>query len=221
MSNASLHLTVTPRQFLASLNPPQAVLFGKDGVSPARGRFSTEGTATLAKAREDGYLFLGDEGNEHNPVEPVKEKKVAAPKPAPAPAAEGAPAPVKTVTNLPQTDPKEVRAWAKQNGHVVGERGRIHTTVVQAFLAAGGKAVVPTAKRITPLDMPKKVRRETTGFVFAPRPEGAGKHVSTPLVRVSACGYCSAGVAFCNCPDGPRAPIYLGGAALTLDKPTA
>lgn len=217
MSNPK-HLTVTPRQFLASLTPPQAVLLGKDGVSPARGRFSTEGVATLAKAREDGYLFLGDEGNENNPAPEVKAPRAAAAPKAPA-APKPAPAPAAPKVALPQVNPKEVRAWAKQNGHEVGDRGRLNQTVVSAFLAAGGKAVVPTARRVpTPLDMPK-VRRETTGFVLAPRPKGAGKHVSTPLVRVASCGSCGKGVAYCSEPQGPSAPGYLGGAILSLDKP--
>jgi len=217
MSNPK-HLNLTPRAFLVSLNPPLAEQFGKDGVTPARGRFSNAATAALAAARADGFLFLGDEGNENNPAPEVKAPRAAATPKAPA-APKPAPAPAAPQVVLPTVNPKEVRAWAKANGHEVGDRGRLNQTVVSAFLASGGKPVGPRAARVaTPLDMPK-VRKETTGFVYAPRPQGAPKHVSEPLVRVATCGSCNRGVAFCNEPQGPSAPAYLGGAILSLDKP--
>ncbi|MFG3715828.1 histone-like nucleoid-structuring protein Lsr2 [Micromonospora sp. NPDC047730] len=35
--------------------------------------------------------------------------------------------------------PKEVRAWAKENGHDVGDRGRISKEIKAAFQAATGR----------------------------------------------------------------------------------
>lgn len=211
------HLNVTPRAFLASLNPPLAVLTD-DAGKPARGRFSTKGNEALATARADGFLFLGDEGNENNPVVEKKERKRATP----APAADGttpAPAPRPTVT-LPETNPKEVRAWAKQNGHEVKDRGRIDRKVVQAFLAAGGKAVVAQAKVPTPNDMPK-VRPENVGYVTE----------RNTLFAITTCGGgsgankvgCGKAVNQCKCSTGPVAPHYMdkgvAGTPLALAKP--
>lgn len=36
--------------------------------------------------------------------------------------------------------PAEVRAWAKENGHEVAERGRLSVEVREAFTAATGRA---------------------------------------------------------------------------------
>lgn len=175
----------------------------------ARGRFSKDATAAL-----DAHPDFEWADPAPTPASPAKAEKaqrvVTTPAPAPAPSV-----PAQATANL---NAKEVRAWAKVNGHKVGERGRIHPSVISAYVKANGAPVGPVAARPTPLLMPKR-RKETTGFVFAPRPEGAGKHVTTPLVRVSSCGYCTKSVAYCGCPEGPRAPLYLGGAALTLDKP--
>jgi len=258
---SALHLTVTPRDFLASLTPPQA----KAGT---RGRFSAEATATLAKARADGYLFLGDEGNSHNPVAEVKAptvkpaKAVSLVKAAPVEPSEGskvrawardngiavgdrgrfAPsllaayaaqdaslftvkAPVVKVAKAPkavevkvqpvqaQVNAKDVRAWAKGNGHEVAERGRVHASVIAAYLAAGGRPATPSAPRPTAVVLPK-VRAANSGFTT----------VGGILIRQDTCGHCAASVSRCACTEGPRARGFLerengGPLLLTLDKP--
>jgi hypothetical protein len=186
------------RQFLNSVTNPAT---GMPYAGLTRGRFSAEAEA-LAAANTDKWAEA-----------PVVVKVPKAPKPAAAPKAPGvslAKAPASVATG--NVNPKEVRAWAKQNGHEVGERGRIHGSVVQAFLAAGGKATVPSAPRPTPLLMPK-VRRESTGFTV----------VGGTLIRQDKCGNGHA-VSRCNCPDGVPAYKWLAkehGAPLmlTLDKP--
>lgn len=47
-----------------------------------------------------------------------------------------APAPVKTTAVSDGPKPAEVRAWAREHGFEVGERGRIPATVHQAFSVA-------------------------------------------------------------------------------------
>jgi len=42
-------------------------------------------------------------------------------------------APRKTARHAPRTDLAAVREWAKDNGHQVSDRGRISTTVQQAY----------------------------------------------------------------------------------------
>lgn len=190
---------VTPREWLASQADSEGNPLAKAGT---RGRFGKDAVAALEHAKAQGWTF----------TEPVKAApsapaapRVTAPRPAAAPAA--APAPVET---LPQVDPKEVRAWAKQNGHEVAQRGRLHKTVVQAFLKAGGKPVGQGAKRVTPLDMPK-VRRETTGFVM----------IGNTRIRQDMCGACKASVSRCACKVGPSSfPLDGNVYPLSLDKPS-
>lgn len=222
MSNPK-HLNVTPRAFLASLNPPLAVAVDEQG-RPARGRLSTKAHEALATARADGFLFLGDEGNENNPVEEKKERKTAAPKPAPADGA--APAAPRPTVTLPEVDAKAVRAWAKQNGHEVKERGRIHRSVVTAFLASGGKPVVARAKAPSPADMPK-VRAQSVGWAVEKSEHGGADRV----IAYTTCGGgigggkvgCGKPVNACKCQSGPVAPHYLNtdaaGKPLLLAKP--
>jgi hypothetical protein len=62
---------LTPRQYLVSKG--LAVEFGKDGVSPARGKFSAAGHAELERAKAAGMKFA-------EPVKPAAKAK--APKPA-------------------------------------------------------------------------------------------------------------------------------------------
>lgn len=188
------------RDFLAAnVNPDTGKPYALSGPG-VRGRFSA--AAEAFAAANDGQWA------EAAPiVKAPKAPKVQAPKPAAAPVQQ-------TVVQTGTVDPKAVRAWAKQNGHEVGERGRIHGSVVQAFLKAGGKATVPQAKRPTPLLMPK-VRKESSGFTV----------IGGTLIRQDRCGNGNHTVAQCPCPGGPRAYKWLekesgGPLALTLDKPS-
>lgn len=203
----------TPRDFLASLTPPLA-------IPNSRGRLSKDAHAALDKARAEGFRFIGDEGHPQTEVKEKKEKKVTTPKATPAPTqtkAEGTtvtPATSHPAAAQASFNAKEVRAWAKANGHEVGERGRIRPEVIAAFAKAGGKPVGPRASRPTPASMPKTrkekvayaVERNTViGFTTCAKQGGCGK-------PVDSCTH-----------EAPIAPHYLdadvAGKPLSLTKP--
>lgn len=185
------------REFLnANINPATGLPFA--GLT--RGRFSAEAEA-FAAANAGKWADAP--------------KVVAAPKAPKAPKvslAKAAPAP--TVVQTGQVDPKEVRAWAKNVGKQVGDRGRIHSSIVAEYIAANGRGPKVQAKRPTPLLMPK-VRKENSGFTV----------VGGTLIRQDRCGNGNHTVAQCPCPGGPRAYKWLekengGPLVLTLDKPS-
>lgn len=201
----------TKREWLGTQKDTNGNALAKVGPG-VRGRFSTDATAALAHAETQGWKFA-----DPAPAAPATPKAQAVQRTTAAPLPAGTAAPATTEKPLPQVDPKEVRAWAKANGHEVAERGRLHKTVVQAFLAAGGKAVGPRASRPVAVALPK-VRRETTGYSV----------VNGILVRQESCGNATNGVrhgiAQCTCQGGPRAYDFLEREAgqtifLSLDKP--
>jgi hypothetical protein len=200
-------IDMTPRAFLASLTPPLAV--NHEG---ARGRFSKEGVAALATARADGFLFIGDAGHPKTEVKAPKAPKADKPKVSlvKAPKAD-APATVPAQSAAPavEVNPKEVRAWAKANGHEVGERGRLHGTVVSAFLAAGGKAVGPKAKPAA-APKPERVRKQTVAYGRIPRRKSDPAYLTEPIIGVEQCGTCRKGIAYCPCAGGPTLPKQYG-----------
>lgn len=177
-------------------------------AKPSRGRFGKDALAALAQYPDHKWA-------DPKPAAPAtsgKATQATVPGNSPAPSAPAAPA-----ETLPQVDPKDVRAWAKSNGHEVAQHGRIHKSVIKAYLAAGGKPVGPRAKSVA-LPQAPKVRRESTGYSV----------VNGLLIRQDSCGNATNGVRHsvsrCTCPGGPRAydfierevgqPVYL-----TLDKP--
>lgn len=44
--------------------------------------------------------------------------------------------------------PADVRTWARENGFTVGSRGRLHPSVVAAYLAAQPKTLLVIAKEV-------------------------------------------------------------------------
>lgn len=160
-----------------------------------RGRFSAEMQAALAAAPEGAVTEVTPE-----PKAPRAPKTVKIEQEIPA-------------SPLPEVNPKDVRAWAKQNGHEVGERGRIHATVVRAYLNAGGKPAVPAAKAVAEA-LPPVVRKERSGF----------SRIKGILIRQDKCG-CH-GLAVNRCPSPtPEAHKFLTKEVgktvlLTLDKPS-
>lgn len=200
----------TPRDFLASLTPPLA-------IPNSPGRFGKAGVEALAKARQDGFLFIGDPG--HPDTEAPKVKAPKAEKPAVV-KAEGDVAPKPTTVVVPKqatpaVDPKEVRAWAKANGHEVGDRGRIHGNVVTAFLAAGGKAVGPKAPEAK-APKPVKVRSQQIAWGRIPRRKSDPKFFTEPILGIKQCGACRKGVSYCPCEGGPRLPKHYGSGPTVL-----
>ena len=73
----------------------------------------------------------------------------------------------------------ELRGWARANGYDVGDRGRISQDVVDAFVAAGGKAAPrpagakPAAKKAA-TKAPKKAARKAPSARKAPARSTAG-----------------------------------------------
>lgn len=153
----------TRREYLISLG------LAKEG----RGKFSAAGVAALEKAVSEGVVF--DEPAKPAPKEKVAKTDAPADAPKPGPVRPAPVAQVKTAV-LPSTpkvdvDAKAVRSWAKQNGHEVGDRGRIHASVIQAFLNAGGKPRVQAAKPVAQAPA-VQVRPERTGWTFWKRGKG-------------------------------------------------
>lgn len=202
--------TQTAREFLASLNPPLA----KAGPG-VRGRFSTAGVEALTAARAAGTVFADD----------VKVVKTATATVAPAAAPAPTPAPVVSTPAVEGTvNAKDARAWAKANGIAVGERGRLHPDVLNAFAAATGTAgvkpkvslVKATPVTATPLDMPK--RKQTVAYGRIARKEGDGQHISEAVLGIESCAKCKKGIRFCPC-DAPRLPKWAGYGIASFDRP--
>lgn len=118
---------VSKREYLAGLNPPLAKF-------PSRGKFSKDAHAAIAKAEAEGMVF-----DDPAPVKSDKPKtvKVKADKP------------TVTVTKS-NADPAAVRAWAKENGVTVSERGRVAETVKAQYEAAMAEAGTETVKAKAP-----------------------------------------------------------------------
>lgn len=169
-------------------------------ANPTRGRFSAEAEAFAA----------ANAGKWAEAVKPAPSRvKVARDKVV---------TPTGTRVALPKghtsgLDGKAVRAWAKQNGFEVGQRGRLPVEVISAYVKANGRPVGRAAARPQAVTLPK-VRRESTGYSV----------VGGTLIRQDSCGKCAAQVSRCACPTGPRARGFIekdagGPVVLTLDKP--
>jgi hypothetical protein len=210
----------TERDFLASVT-------GEDGkplaIAGARGRFSRAATEALAKARSEGFGFIGDKGH---PMTEVKTPK--APK-APKTVVSSTPKPAeteqpKTVTvpaqTTPSVDAKAVRAWAKTNGHTVGERGRIRPEVISAYLAGGGKVVTAAPKAAQAQPKPVRVRTQTVAYGRVRRGD-LPKHISEPVLAITNCFRCRKTVSYCGCADGVQMPKWAGGESAVFSKTEA
>lgn len=186
----------TKREYLVSLGL----------ANPTRGRFKKEALAALDAAIAKGIVF--DEPAVPAPkAKPVSLVKVVAPQ-----------AKVKVI--LPQVDSKAVRQWALKNGVAVGARGRIHPTVIQAFVQAGGKVDAPAAPtgqsaRPTPAAMPK-VRPQTQAWAITKFK--ADKPSDRPFVLgVDKCGK-GHQISQCPCPV-PSTSADWGNVPLVFVKP--
>lgn len=193
----------TEREFLVALGLAQ----------PTRGRFSNAAKAALDEARAKGQKFREAE-------------KVVRTTPAPKPKVEAAPAvPTQAAAPLPEVDAKAVRAWARQVGKQVGERGRLHADLVREYVAANG-GTAPRAQAVSlvkasapsPAQMPK--RKQTVAYGYIRRGPNDGPHVTEPLLAIESCGKCKAGIRFCGCPTGPRLPKWAGGEVAMLTRPS-
>lgn len=99
-------------------------------AKPGRGRMSIEAREAVAKARAEGMTFTKETPKEPAPRAAATKVRVKGAASKVSVKAKDAP-----TESRPKVDPKAVRAWAKAHGHGVGDRGRIHGSVVDAYLA--------------------------------------------------------------------------------------
>lgn len=222
----------TERQFLASLTPPLAVV-------GQRGRFSLAAEQAIAKARAEGFGFLGDKGHPNTVTKAPVEKKVSLSKPAPAAPATAPTEPTKTVTlptqsapAVPATDAGVMRAWARSQGITVGERGRIHPDVKAAYAAAHGGTLPVKAAPAPKVEKPKaaapvvkaepkpvKVRTQTVAYGRVRRGDYP-KYVSEPILAIENCFGCKKRIAYCT-HEAPIMPKWAGGETAVFSKADA
>ncbi len=172
-----------------NMQSARAYLFAK-GLTKAptgKGRFSREGHEALAAARASGVTFTDD-----LPVDkPVKAPKVSvatAPKSIALPGAKS-------------VDPKAVRKWAGDNGLHVGERGRIHVDVINAYLESKGEAGEDVEKRENEFNVYADLRRETypRDAIFTGTYEFGGKTHTMKANSKAACCNCKTSLVICQC----------------------
>lgn len=157
----------TVREYLFGLGLAKA--------ATGRGRFSREAHEALSRARDGGMTFSDDVKPDAKP----KVVRTAAPK-------------VIAVKSTERFDPKAVREWAKANGHTIGERGRIHSDIVNAYLA--GTVSEERPEQIGELDVYRDARAHsyplTTVFV-----DDAKRKYSARV----ACTNCRVSLVGCTC----------------------
>lgn len=162
-------------------------LVSKGLAKPSRGRFSKEAVAALADARKRGMKFaevVAKKPAAETPAEP-KEPKVKKPRP----------------RDLPEVDPKAVRAWAAANGIKVGDRGRIDANIVVQYIDAAkvtGDAVEPPQAN-PGQDYRPAAERVRSADVWTAKD---GDHKITKSFK-DTCNGCGYSIGWCVEPDGP------------------
>lgn len=171
-------------------------LFGK-GLAKAptgRGRFSAAAHEALAEARKAGIQFSDDTKPEPKPKKTV-EVKVRGPKPE------------KVAKPTEKVDPKAVREWAKKNGHEVGERGRIHADIINAYLSATPKEDRAEVSGVRPGEKdlrPSAPRTFPEGTKFRAEFTYKGKDVTHVFNDRTCCYNCKCSLSGCRC-GNPKA----------------
>jgi hypothetical protein len=183
----------TMRQYLFSV--------GLTKAPTGRGRFSREAIAALGDARAKGMTFADDAAKADKPS---TVRRSSAPAVVTVPKAE-----------RPNVDPKAVRKWALDNGHEVGERGRIHSSIIDEYVAAMGESVV---ERGNEMDVyrdgaPRRYDRDTK---FVGTYEWKGQTEKLVVSARSACMNCGVSLVIHTC-NSPRVTngITVGGVAVT------
>lgn len=181
----------------------RAYLFGL-GLTKAptgKGRFSREAHAALAAERAKGTVFTDDLPKE---IPAKKSVKISVNKPVRSVALEGS----------KKVDPKAVRKWAGANGHTVGERGRIHVDIINAYIEAHGDKV----------EERKDEYDEYRGLAPASYPEGTkftgtyeygGKTHTMTVGTATACYNCRVSLVICRCAN-PRIVTGHGTGSLAV-----
>jgi hypothetical protein len=171
-------------------------LFGK-GLTKAptgRGRFSREANAALDKARKAGTVFSDDASKVEKPktVKVEKTPKAVAVKP------------------TERYDNAEVRKWARANGHTVGERGRIHVDVINAYLSSTEKADRPEVTGELDVYRATMTGRYPAGTTFKGTYSFKGKDVDLIVSDAAVCQHCKVSLSGHMC----QTPSVVNGAGM-------
>lgn len=153
-----------------------------------KGRFSREAHDALAAARAKGITFSDDAPKVSTP-KPVRVSLDKAPKTIALPGAKS-------------VDPKAVRKWASANGHEVGERGRIHVDIINAYIEANGESV---EERKDEYDEYRPLAPATypDGTKFTGTYSYGGKDYTMKVGTKAACCNCRVSLVICRC-GNPR-----------------
>lgn len=203
----------TKREYAASLG------LAKLGV---RGKLSGAAHDAINKARAEGMTFSDD-----NAPKPIVNAPIDKPTAKPSVNIRvmgNNQASVQSVKPKVEYDSKAVRAWAKSKGLKVGERGRIHPDILNAYWETNPDDRPETVEDKRPhADRPKVAtpvtRTQSTAYVVASGPNAW----NTPkVIGFGTCAACQHSVNRCT-HDVPVAPAYLSGlgtvSAVSLSKP--
>lgn len=158
-------------------------LVSKGLAKAGRGKFSNAAKAEIAKAISQGVSFS-------DPAPAAKPRMVQS-------TSEKTPQAVKIDSKA--FDPKAVRKWAQKAGVEIGNRGRIHTSIIAKYLAEVG-ADAPS--RETQFDVYRpEAQRVRNADTYSAVYEGH-KIVKTYKDCCNSCGY---SIGWCHEPNGPFA----------------
>jgi len=139
-----------------------------------RGRFGKAAHEALEQAEKDGIVF-------DDPT----------PKPAKEVATEGAEAPSKP--SRPTSENAEIRAWARDNGFTIGERGRISAEILAAYHGDP----IPDNDYVPP---PPQVRVRPARVMYGFDNDGH-------KIGFATCGRCAEHISYCECSEGIKTPF--------------
>lgn len=150
-----------------------------------RGRFSGQAHEALAKARSNGMTFSDDVKAEPKPAK-VKVKGATSKVKIPNPEAKS-------------VDPKAVREWASKNGHKVGERGRIHSDVIEAYLSNVPKEEQEARESEFDIYAPTAPHSFPDGTTFKGTVTYKGQEITKTFSDRTCCTNCRVSLCGCRC----------------------
>lgn len=164
-------------------------------AKPGRGKFSKAALEALSRAMAEGMVF--DE-----PEYKVQQAKTTGP------------------VRVPPKASNKVRAWAKNAGYPIGDRGKIPNEVKAAYLAEfGGISEPAESEQIfeesdEPVEFPWD---KSNGLPSLLTPDPIVRNVRSMFgvtadgftVGFSMCSRCAQWVARCDCPEGIKPPSMV------------
>lgn len=187
---------ITRKEYLASLTPPLAKI--------GRGRLSVQANQEIERAiREDGMTFDdyvdGARVVKTPTVTQSKPRTVAATKPvtqsnfeAEDIAIPGDPAPIKAGSY----DVAAVRAWGQDNGYTVADKGRVHQSVVRAYMESHDGNLPEVSAAVE-----DKNRQHMSRVRYADNYVGIDPATSQKVTKTyrDCCFDCSWSIGYCRC----------------------